>query len=268
MLSDNISVNILDVLSFKWKKPHCHTPKRPFNALSLRLSSESDFLYKGQKIRAENGCVSFVPAGVEYDRITKGDDMIVFHFDMSGFVTEEIQVFTPPDAEVYRKLFKQALNIWRKKEPGYKYAATAVFYQILSRLTIDGSVERKTGSQFVSDSARFIEAHFSDPNLGIKQLAERACVSEAYFRKKFGELYGVSPKKYLTTVRIQYAMSLLRTEFYSQKEIAEMCGFSDVKYFRTAFKAKTGKSAKEFKTYNSEAFEKYKTPETKLQKNF
>ena len=241
MLSDNISVNILDILVFRQKKAKYYTNKRPFYALSFRLISNSSYLYKNKKIRSDTNSISFVPANIGYDRVTDDEELIVFHFDMYNFVTDEIQVFTPNDYSAYRSLFKQALDIWQKKEPGYKYAATAVFYNILSQMQIDGSIAAKTKSEFIYDSAEYMKAHFGDADLSVSKLAERACVSESFFRRKFRQYYGMSPKKYLDSLRIQYAVSLLRSDYYSQKEIALMCGFQDVKYFRTAFKAKTGK---------------------------
>jgi AraC-like DNA-binding protein len=88
--------------------------------------------------------------------------------------------------------------------------------------------------------------HFADPGLSIEALAKQACVSPAYYRREFRRLYGTSPKEYLDTLRINYAKSLLETGYFSQKEIAYRCGFSDVAYFRTVFKRKIGKSIKEY----------------------
>ena len=47
---------------------------------------------------------------------------------------------------------------------------------------------------------------------------------------------------------IEYAKELLRSGYYKTREIAEMSGFSDVKYFRTAFKKRFGITVGEFLT--------------------
>ena len=248
MLSDDISVNILDVLLFTQKKAKYHTAKRPFYALSFRLASNSNyFLYKNRQISAGANSISFVPANVDYDRIAGDERIIVFHFDMYNCVTDEIQVFNPKNCSVYQNLFEEALAVWNAKDAGYKYYVTSVFYKILAALRADGSFISKTKSEFIYDSAEYMKNNLSDPTLTVSCLARRAFVSEAYFRRKFNQYYGMSPKKYLENLRIQYAISLLKTEYYSQKEIAERCGFSDVKYFRTAFKALTGKNISKFK---------------------
>ena len=82
--------------------------------------------------------------------------------------------------------------------------------------------------------------------LSIDSLAKRANVSPAQYRRKFRQIYGESPKQYLDSLRFNYAKSLLETGYFSQKEIAFRCGFSDVVYFRTAFKRENGKSIREY----------------------
>ena len=66
------------------------------------------------------------------------------------------------------------------------------------------------------------------------------------YRREFNRVYSCSPKAYLDTLRIQYAKSLLETGYFSQKEIAQRCGYTDVGYFRTVFKKKIGKSIKAY----------------------
>ncbi len=246
MLSDSIAVNITDILIYNQKKSKIRTAKRPFYALSFRTGSDSIFLHKGKKINAATNSVAFVPANIEYDRVSDNEELIVFHFDMYNYVTDDIQIFTSEDSAAYRALFERALDIWRRKETGYKYAATAVFYTILSKMQIDGNILPNTKSEFIFNSAQYIADHIGDASMTVGTLARNACVSETFYRRKFSEYFGMSPKKYIDSLRIQYAMSLIRTDYYSQKEIADMCGFADVKYFRTAFKNKTGKCISQY----------------------
>ncbi len=88
--------------------------------------------------------------------------------------------------------------------------------------------------------------NFWNPELSIEELAKKIGVSPAFFRREFNRVYGTSPKSYLDALRIQYAKTLLETDYFSQKEISYRCGFSDVGYFRTVFKRKIGKSIKAY----------------------
>ena len=40
----------------------------------------------------------------------------------------------------------------------------------------------------------------------------------------------------------------IQSKYYTQREIAERCGFSDVEYFRCAFKTKTGQTIAEYES--------------------
>lgn len=253
MFSEDISVNILDVLLYMQGKTKCHTRKRSFYALSFRLNSNSKYIYKNRQIAAITDSISLVPANVSYDRITDNEEVIVFHFEMFNCIIDEIQVAMPENPDIYKKLFKKALAIWSEKKPGYKYKVTSVFYDILSKLQSDGCFKTETKSGFVRDAVEYMKNNFSDSSLTVNLLAKRACVSEAFFRRQFNKYYGTSPKKYLDTIRIQYAVSLLKTGYFTQKEIAQRCGFSEVKYFRTAFKNKTGKCISRY-NYDSSNF--------------
>lgn len=120
-----------------------------------------------------------------------------------------------------------------------------MLYEILGELSRDfGLINTKKNN--IAESAEYMKQNIFNPDLTIDSLAKRANVSSAQYRQKFRELYGTSPKQHLDSLRFNYAKSLLETGYFSQKEIAFRCGFSNVVYFRTAFKKETGKSIKEY----------------------
>ena len=241
MLRENVSAELLDVLLYKEKKRRRHTAARPFAAFSLRLSGESVFHTSCGPLTAPAGSIAFVPSGEGYDRTVSGEETIaVFHLLLHGEACGEFDVFIPKDPEAYRPLFLEALRIWEEKPRGYRYAATAVFYRILSRMEEDGVIFGARRVGLAERAAEYLERHFREPTLSVSLLAERLYVSEAYLRRRFRERYGESPKAYLCGVRMRNAQSLLATGYYTQKEIAERCGYGDVKYFRTAFRAHVG----------------------------
>ena len=71
-------------------------------------------------------------------------------------------------------------------------------------------------------------------------------MSEVYFRKLFKKEYGISPQKYIIQLRIQNAVGLISTGYYSLKEIAYMSGYNDCKYFSVEFKKAMGVSPSEY----------------------
>ncbi len=246
MLSDDIAVKLLNVVLFREGKVDYMTARRPFSALSFRLTSAARFHVDGQVIEAGPGSVCFVPEDVDYRRESAGEELLVFHFSLYNCVDKRIQVFTPADPEKYRAKFEEARAIWEARGAGYRYHATVVFYEILCELERDGAVGQMPRARFLTDAEQYMNEHYMDADLSIADVARSCGVSDAYFRRAFHMHFGVSPKQYLHTLRMQRAMSLLLTNVHTQSEIARMTGFRDVKYFRVAFKAYTGRSIRAY----------------------
>ncbi len=252
MLINNISVNILDVFVYSERSSSVTvTGARSYSALSFRTNSKSEFLTDGKKLCAETGSIALVPGGIEYTRRTEFEEATVFHFEMFGDAEKKIEVFMPSEPEKYGRLFAAALSVWEKKEAGFKYGATSIFYEILALMQSDGGItERsiaKKSDECAEKAKNYIDLHFSDPKTNVSSVAENLFVSETYLRRVFTERYGLSPKKYLDGARISHARSLIDSGVRASKEVAKRCGFADVKYFRTFFKSKTGVSPSEYK---------------------
>lgn len=77
---------------------------------------------------------------------------------------------------------------------------------------------------------------------GVEELSERLGVSKSHLVRTFTAAVGVSPGRYLTTVRIEAAMRLLLHREYTLDVIASLCGFSGANYLCRVFKKETGQS--------------------------
>jgi AraC-like DNA-binding protein len=82
--------------------------------------------------------------------------------------------------------------------------------------------------------------NYKKSDLSIKEIADKSFMSEVYFRKLFKEKYEISPQKYIIDLRIQNAVGLISTGYYSLKEIAYMSGYTDYKYSSVEFKKAMG----------------------------
>ena len=87
-----------------------------------------------------------------------------------------------------------------------------------------------------------MKKNYKNPWLSVAEIAKECGVSEGYFRRKFLKETGVSPRKALIDIRMQEASSMLTCGFYSVTEVSEAVGYSDPKYFSTAFKEHTAVS--------------------------
>lgn len=246
MLPENLAISVTDVLNYHQKREKVFVSARTYSAITLRLKTPGKYICKGKTITFEPQSICIIPAGVAYERNNFEEDILVIHFHMLNYAMEEIQVFKVPDAQKYKELFTKALTLKYENDIGSTYRITSVLYEILYELTRDVGFTTNPKDNRIIESAEYIRQNFWNPELSIESLAMQACVSPAYYRREFNRVYGTSPKEFLDALRIQYAKTLLETDYFSQKEIASRCGFSDVAYFRTVFKRKIGKSIKEY----------------------
>ena len=86
-----------------------------------------------------------------------------------------------------------------------------------------------------------VDARYFEP-LTVADLARAACLSSAYFSRKFRRTFGESPHQYLLTRRLERAAALLRTTDRSVTEICLAVGLSSLGSFTTSFRRVFGVS--------------------------
>ncbi len=242
MLPEKMAISVVDVLDFHQKQGRFYMPKRKFSAISLRLKTPGKYTFSGKSVTFSPGSICIIPEGLSYTRDASEEMILAIHFQMLDFVMEEIEIFKPRQMAPYLALFQKALELRNQNMAGNHHRICAVIYEIFAMMNQDFGFSSNQKDNRMIESAEYIRQNLSDSSLSVAKLAERACVSVALFRREFKRLYGTSPKQYLDSLRIQYAKTLLETNYFSQTEIALRCGFSDTAYFRTAFKNKTGQS--------------------------
>ena len=100
---------------------------------------------------------------------------------------------------------------------------------------------------------RVIEMMQGDPSrtFTLDKMAESVNLSAPYFCYLFKSITGVPPAKYLKSLRMQQAATLLTTTFLSVKEIVRRVGLADDSRFVRDFKRIYGRTPSE---YRSKAF--------------
>lgn len=235
----DFSFKILAVLKLSWGQQSKYAFPRPYHALSFRVKGEADFLHGNDRYAVKENDVIFVPKNYDYTiQSHQAEEVIVIHFD-SDFEFSQIKTFSPTDSESFRALFEDLENVWRGRAVGYKHRAYALFHSVLETVEIQTAKFAATQtdvSEHFEKACAYLRANFSDPDLTVEKLAGIANVSAVYFRKLFHKVYGTSPLKYLSALRLKRAKSLLKTGYCTVEDVALQCGFNDPKYFSTSYK--------------------------------
>ena len=200
-----------------------------------------------QKIRSTDSfqCLGYIRLIDE----TKSERLYVVHFKTNKDTPEQMFSFVPQAPHQYQALFKSMYDIWNAKKEGYYYSAMAVFYSILEAMQRDMLEERASQNLEKLDFVmKYIEKNFASENCSVSQMAQLFGSSETYFRRVFKDVYKMTPLKYINNLKVQYALELLRSGYFTVQKVAEKAGFEDVKYFSKFIKKQTGKSPSEFIT--------------------
>lgn len=98
----------------------------------------------------------------------------------------------------------------------------------------------------VQKAIRHIEAHHAEA-MELEMLARLAGMSLSTFKRAFKAVTRTSPIDYLLQVRLAYACHLLRDADRTVTEAALAAGFNDSNYFARQFRARMGKTPREWR---------------------
>lgn len=214
---------------------------RSHSAISVRLDGSARFYTHAQTVCVRPGDVIFIPAGLDYHIENSDEELIILHLDAHGVDFTKMDIITPTDPGAVTELLRELSRLWQQRLPGYRNLCTAKLYELFALLETQAQ-PAKGKSALLEPGLVYLNAHLEDPELTVGQLAAACRISQVYFRRLFRELYGTSPALAIRQRRLQQAARLLQTGYYSVSETARLCGFPDVKYFSTAFKAAMGTS--------------------------
>ena len=137
----------------------------------------------------------------------------------------------------------------KQRGPGYAFASTVLFMQIICFLSrCYGRLENPSSQSLlrIGEAIAHLETHFDD-RITVESLAEMAHMSRRSFIRAFQAATGESPIAYLIQLRVNMASNLLRRTDDSITDIALRSGFSDSNYFARQFNKLMGMSPRQFR---------------------
>ena len=240
-----ISFDLIDIFEMKQKNVNMFNTARNFSALSFRFRADTYIETEYAKYHMKDNYVSYFPARLDYSRVSELDEFIVIHFNTPNYTTRDVEFCEPKNPEPLAALFREILAGWEKKETGYRYKCSALLYEILGECYIQNFRCEESSSK-IARSVDYLMQNYKRSDLTVREIADKSFMSEVYFRRLFRTEYGTSPRKYIIKLRIQNAVGLISTGYYSLKEVAYMSGYSDYKYFSVEFKKVMGVSPSEY----------------------
>ena len=222
-------------------------PRTTFTDVTFVLRGRARYEINGEQIDVGAGDLLYVPTGSRRFATTSARDPMSC-FSINFWLTDRDgaphELDLPPvlrlglRADVV-ELFRELWFAWTHKQHGYATRVNGIMLLLLDKALEAAARPASAPDPRITDATRHVVEHFREP-LDIAGLAGRYGLSPVYFADLFRRQNGVSPRQYLTRVRIQHAQELLGTGEYTVGEVAERCGYPDVLYFRRHFREVTG----------------------------
>ena len=145
---------------------------------------------------------------------------------------------------------KQILRRYKLPSTGHVfYTGTSPDYQQLFRKMIQSEDESKVNS-YAQNQAEMAACYFNthyNTDINIEQYAASRNMSTCWFIRNFKRYNGITPMKYILSIRISNAQHLLETTSYHVNEIADIIGYDDPLYFSRLFRKQVGFSPSEYR---------------------
>ena len=179
--------------------------------------------------------------------VCESTHMIAIHFE----VLDDSAFQTPFAIENTNPLIPELFDMLYKKynaEDNCNFKCLALFYELIEEIMqlLKTSEEGKLNPKIIK-ARQEIDKRFTDNNFNINTLADLLSVNSSYLRREFNKAYAISPISYLKKVRLQNAVSLLLSGYYSIEDIAKKCGYASASYFIQVFHKSKGCSPQKYK---------------------
>lgn len=229
-----------------------HMVNRGYHGLVLVRADPHSYIFDdGTVLRAEPGCILYLPKGSSYRLEEPAPcDCVAINFTVAE--ETDFQPFLYPvgaQMPAYSELYQTASRYWDGKYIGYRAKIKSILYQILYEMQAHYTPEympRKT-TDMLNGIVDYIGEHYTDRDISVVRLAEMAGMSEVYFRRLFQQMYRMSPLQYIKQLRLSRAIELLESDMYPMHEVAHRVGYQSEYYFCREFKRITGLSPTKFK---------------------
>ena len=245
--NNDFSVKLMSSHYLAWERREVIIPPKKTFAISFRIEGDCTFYTDDGEVYATTGDVMYFPKGVGYRIVTGRERLYSINFEVEGEMPDRILKLPIKKTSFFETAFAELYRAWSTRESGYYPRAMSYLYRIVAELVRE-SEERSLTPAYakLKPAIAYIHSEISNPELSVAALAEHIGVSDTYFRRIFEAEMGERPLDFINKVRIAYAVEHLETGFYSIESTAEMCGFSDPKYFSTVFKRYKGLSPTEY----------------------
>ena len=155
--------------------------------------------------------------------------------------------------ETYKNLFESIIAAKAAPSEETELLLQSRFLELLYLLMRESKAIRyrsmagQANTEVVKRAVEYIRAHYAE-DVTLDDMAENVHLSSIYFHNMFKAAIGVTPHKFLLSVRLDEAKKQLAASTKPFAEIAASCGFPSQSYFNFVFKREFGITPRKYRT--------------------
>ncbi len=232
---------------------HIHTSSRDDRecwAISVKIGGRTVYRSDGREYLSDPDHVVILPRGVSYRNSFEelGECfMIEFEADYEGEMPGVASYSVSRNHDFINKMISLERK-WTFKKPAYELSCMSGLYDMLSKLREKELAAYYSSSKYevIAPAIKYLEENYANTELSSEDMARVSGISCVYFRKIFSTVFGLSPMRYLQTVRMEKAKDMLAGDYMPISDIAESVGFKSIYHFSKTFKKITGYTPTEY----------------------
>ncbi len=260
-MSPNNRRNLLYIQSFSWMKmgEHYYTHRKNYHSYLLLYTYEGEgcLEYEGKTYCLQPGDGFLIDCRKEHTYYTNGPywehSDIHFNGGICNYLYQQCflnhtPIFHCPLQGKYQYQLENVLRYHTSTDLYREYYTSASAQQLLMLVLSLQADKQKESSipDYIVYLQRYLECHFST-DISIDDMARFCGLSKYYMIHQFKRYTSVSPKEYVTSLRITRAKQLLVDTKIAAYKIGIMVGMENEANFIRTFKLQTGMTPGEYR---------------------
>ena len=210
-------------------------------AIVIKYEGETVYRSMGHRMVSDINHVILLPKGCTYEwECTESGHFSIIEFESEPCYPRPF-AYSVKNGHKLLKLFKDLEYKRNLRNPMFEAESIRDTYSILLQ-AIEPALEKyipNSKQQKIQTAIDYISQHLGE-RITNDILAQAAGMSTVYFRKTFTEATGTSPIVYAKLLRIEKAKEMLKSDYGTLTDVAQLLGYTNLYDFSRDFKKHTG----------------------------
>jgi AraC family transcriptional regulator len=203
---------------------------------------------EGQEIQSAGSGLYYYP-GIAHQNINYRPGTRIFNLELGEGFFREFELPLPPAelmSEQHHQLNTRGLVRIMKEHYLNDPESLIGISQLCIALVHPGRQQEKHFPEWVARIKAAMHDNWRAP-LSLPQLAQELGLHPVTISRYFARYFGCSAGEYLRRIKIEHALSLIKSNQYPLTDIAYECGFTDQAHFTKTFRHITGLLPKQYR---------------------